>query len=364
MAKKTVGYVELEWSCKRCGTRNPGTQKVCSNCGAAMSEQDQFELPAQQELITDKEKLEQAKKGPDIICPYCGTRNPAGAESCAQCSGGLKEGKAREQGQVLGALSTAPVPEENCPFCGTPNPVNAQRCKHCNGSLVKTPAAPPQPAQPPSSGSAAKKVGLGLCGAVAVGFLVLACIIFLVLSMRTEAITAEVQSVHWERSIAILEERPVKHEDWEDSIPAGADKGSCQEKLRETVSEPVAGANEVCGTPYTVDKGSGVGEVVQDCEYEVYDSWCSYTQLEWTVTDTEIAQGDDLNPFWPVVSLSNVQREGDRVEEFTVTFWSDSKNETYTMSVSDAGSFAQYLPGSEWDLKVNTFGHVSEAQRK
>jgi len=47
MSQETVGYVQLEWTCKRCGSKNPGTQKTCANCGNPMSEQDQFELPSQ-----------------------------------------------------------------------------------------------------------------------------------------------------------------------------------------------------------------------------------------------------------------------------------------------------------------------------
>ena len=61
MTQKELGYVELEWTCKHCGTINPGMKRVCTNCGAPISQDDKFELPDQQELITDKAKLDEAK---------------------------------------------------------------------------------------------------------------------------------------------------------------------------------------------------------------------------------------------------------------------------------------------------------------
>ena len=61
MTQKELGYVELEWTCKRCGTINPGMQRVCTNCGAPMGKDDKFDLPDEQILITEQEKLEEAK---------------------------------------------------------------------------------------------------------------------------------------------------------------------------------------------------------------------------------------------------------------------------------------------------------------
>lgn len=34
MARKSKGFVELEWSCPNCETRNRGSEKTCANCGA------------------------------------------------------------------------------------------------------------------------------------------------------------------------------------------------------------------------------------------------------------------------------------------------------------------------------------------
>jgi len=113
----------------------------------------------------------------------------------------------------------------------------------------------------------------------------------------------------------------------------------------------------VCGTPYTVDQGSGVGEVVQDCEYEVYDSYCDYQVLQWTVVTQSAAQDDDLQPYWPDLNLGPGQREGDREERYTVIFASGGKR--YTYETSDPDVFSQFIPGSDWTLEVNTFGGVT-----
>ena len=101
MTQKELGYVELEWTCKRCGTINPGMQRVCTNCGAPMGQDDKFDLPDEQKLITEQEKLEEAKAGPAIQCPYCNVFNPAGAKICKQCGGDIRAGLARQAGQVL-----------------------------------------------------------------------------------------------------------------------------------------------------------------------------------------------------------------------------------------------------------------------
>ena len=364
MTQKTVGYVELEWTCTYCGTRNPGTQKKCSGCGAMMGEEDQFEAPAQQELITDEEKLAQAKRGlADIHCPYCGTRNVAGAEKCRHCGGDLTGAVEREKGRVVGAFRAGPAPDVPCPYCGTPNPANAIKCKKCGGNLQKPAEAPP--AKPAAKPAAVPKPRSRFAG-IAIGAVALLCIVaaavFFILSGRTTDTPAVVQSVLWERSIQILEQRPVTHEDWEDQIPSGAVIGSCSKEYRRTQSEPAPGAEEVCSTPYTIDQGDGTGKVVQDCEYRIYDNRCEFTVNEWTVVDRAVMQGSDLNPQWPRMSLQSGQREGNQTQEYVVTFRADDSNETYTYHVDSADEFSRFNLGSYWTLKVNTFGDVTGAE--
>ena len=116
----------------------------------------------------------------------------------------------------------------------------------------------------------------------------------------------------------------------------------------------------MCGTPYTVDQGSGAAKVVQDCVYEVYDSRCDYTLLEWQDIDSLEVRGSDLQPYWPDVQLKTGQREGERQEQYLVIF--SAKNEQYRYTLDHPSEFSQFTPGSQWTLKVNTFGGVNAVE--
>ena len=334
MTRETLGYVRLEWTCRRCGGKNPGPEKLCIHCGASIDEQEQFELPETQELITDAEELKKAAAGPDIHCPYCETRNPAGSTVCSQCGGSLAEGEVRAAGHIVGAPPTTRPPAE--------------------------PQAAPRPVAP----AKAKRPWYIWAAGLAVLLLVCCLGIYIVnLAMTTEDINGVVRDVSWERRIGIEELRPVSHEDWRDEIPSEAQLGNCRKKIHHTQSEePSFGveSEKVCGTPYTVDQGSGYGKVVQDCEYKVYADWCEYTRKEWQEVDARIASSHDLNPYWPQVNLASGQREGEHSERYNVNF--DTEGKSYTYHPSSADEFSRYDIGSKWVLKVNALGGVTSVK--
>jgi len=318
-----------------------------------MGEQEEFQLPAQQEIITDKEKVAaEEKKAPDIHCPYCGARNPAGTTRCTQCAGDLTGGKQRAAGKVVGALATGPASDIPCPYCGTPNPARATRCQKCGGVLGKPATPAPRPAT--TAG-----MGLPIPLLVALGLILCALVVVvMILGGGTTDVTGLVQSVTWERRVDILALQPVKHEAWADQIPSDGQKGSCTRKLRRTQDDPAPGAEKVCGTPYVIDQGTGKGKVVQDCQYQVYDSWCEYTRQEWRSLGAPlIAQGTDSNPTWPVVRLQSGQKEGERTEVYKVILNVEGKQ--YTYIAEDTADFARFTPGSRWSFKVNAFGGIS-----
>jgi hypothetical protein len=126
--------------------------------------------------------------------------------------------------------------------------------------------------------------------------------------------------------------------------------------VRRTQDNPAPNSEKICGTPYTVDQGNGTAKVVQDCQYQVKDQWCEYTQNEWTVVDAVVAQGSDLNPRDPQLDLQSGQRAGNHAETYEVTFSSEGKQLKY--SARDAAEFAQFTIGSRWTLKVNALGGV------
>jgi len=312
-------------------------------------------LPAEQKLVTDQAQVAEVERGPDIHCPYCGTRNPAGATYCSQCGGPLQGGRARQAGQVLGAYSDQKAPDIACPFCGTLNPASAVKCQKCGGALKKAPA--PGPKAPVPSGCGRR---WWIAAAVLALVIIAGIGLVTVLSARTTDVVGMVQAVTWERSIPVMEQRPVEYSDWKDKVPAGAQDITCEKKVRSVQSQPAAGAEEVCGTPYVKDTGSGKGKVVQDCEYRIYDQWCRYSRLEWKEVNRIVARGADLNPQWPDVTLGAGQREGDaRAEQYTVTFKVEDQNKAYQYSLNEPADFVQFAPGSRWTLKVNTFGAVT-----
>jgi ribosomal protein L40E len=366
VVKKTVGYVELQWTCPQCESLNPGTTKVCSSCGAAQPDNVEFHQAAQETLIADEAKIARAKAGPDIHCGYCGARNPSTSTKCSQCGGDLTAGAARQAGRVVGAHRDKPAPEVSCPHCGAPNPATALECSKCGGALK--PVAPARPA--PAAQPARKLSPLAIIG-IAVAVLVgLALCMLLIFSspggdMGTplptpEPITGTVQSVAWERSIVILGLSAVPYEAWEDEIPTGATQGACVDRYHHTQPDPAPRATEVCGTPYVVDTGTGVGEVVQDCEYEVHDDWCQYTVEEWAPVNIVTIGGSDLAPQWPDASAAAGQREGEREESYQVVFATEEG--TFTYPVSGVGSFSQFDIGSRWVLYTDRRGNITSIE--
>jgi|GEM_PF-119434 len=408
MARKTVGHIELIWRCPKCGSVNPGPQRFCTGCGAAQPRDVKFEQPVGAELITDEAKKKEAASGADIHCPYCGARNPAGTEICKQCGGDLLGGEAREAGEVLGAYDVPSAPavpaptdspppaspgapagalpsfgsavppskpaapavgpptagakpaETICPRCGTTNPNLALRCSNC-GAPLNVETVKPTPPAAPSTGTGIPK-WLIIVGVLALVALCIFAFSMLQRGQQTDAVRGVVQSVRWERIIPIEAMVDVEYQAWRDEIPTGVSLGACQERVRYESAEPEPNSEEICGTPYTVDQGSGYAEVVQDCVYRVYDDYCSYTQPEWRVVDTLSVSGADLSPRWPSVSLAEGQRQGEQWQEsYTVLFEVDGKQYSYPVSSLDA--FDDFQPGSEWTLTVNGFGDLVGVER-
>ena len=349
MTEKTVGFVKLQWTCPACGGKNPGPQKTCSGCGAAQPANVEFEQAAQEEMVKEEAEVQRAKSGPDVHCAFCGARNPAGATICTQCGADLAEAAARASGRVMGAHRDAPAPDVPCPSCGAPNPATALKCAKCGASLAQPLPTPAQPAPARRGCGPIAIVG----GVVLVG--IVAALVFLL--TKTDDVVGKVQATSWTRNIAIEAFGPVTRQTWRDEVPGDGVLGRCTQKVHHTQSQPAPNSKEVCGTPYTKDKGSGYGEVVQDCQYEVYADWCDYTVKEWKQVDTASLTGNDLNPRWPAPQLLSEQRQGARDEKYEMVFSADGKD--YTYRTTDAALYGRCTIGSRWILKVNQLGSVN-----
>lgn len=356
MAKKTIGYVELEWSCPNCGNKNAGLNKSCQSCGSPQPETTQFELGQQIDLIADAKKAADAAKGADIHCPFCNTRNTSDAQTCISCGGDLKEGLKRESGRVLSGTAQPLGGEIKCPSCGATNAPGSRQCKSCGASL--SPAVTPTPAavttKPAVPGATSFRPWMAL---PIIAILGICCVLFGYLFFHTTTLIGSVQDTQWQRAIAIQAQREVTREDWRDQLPGGAKVLGCQQKYRTRQDNPAPGAKEVCSTEL-VDQGNGSAKVVETCYYEVYADYCKYAALEWQNVDNAQTNGSDLQPYWPQVNLSNGEREGDRSETYTVNF--DTKDGVKQFVTSDAALYSQLQPGTEWALVINTLGAIVE----
>jgi predicted nucleic acid-binding Zn ribbon protein len=349
MARKTIGYVKLAWTCPHCDGENHGPRKFCNGCGAPQPQDVEFHQAAQEVLLTDEAEIARAKAGPDIHCPYCRARNPGDASFCSACGGSLESGEARPSGAVLGAYRKDKQLDIECPSCATLNPANAHTCAGCGDSLAKPKPASREIKEPKKRTPVGIALGIGaLC--------LIAGIVWIFLSQRTEEHIGTVEDVAWMRSIPVEALVDIEDEGWMDEIHADAEIGPCTDKHRETVAEPVPDSVEVCGTPYTVDIGTGIGEVVQDCEYEVFSDWCTYTVIDWGIVDSVTLTGTDFNPIWPEAQLTEGQRFGDGEERFEITLSTD--DDTYTYTIYDSVVFIQFQQGTTWILNINSFGQL------
>lgn len=357
MVTKELGYTELEWTCPRCQTRNPGTQTTCGGCGAPQPKDVQFETPIQAELVQDQEKIARAQGGPDIQCGFCGTRNPATATLCQQCGADLKQGVRREAGEVVGSFQSGLAPEISCNNCGALNPASARQCSKCGAPLAR-----PKPVVQPPPVTPTRGVQTGIswlaiaAGVIIVGFL----IYFGVLSLRTSEVVGVVREVRWRRTIPIEGLVPVQRSAWWDEVPIDGEVQACQPEARRVQDSPAPNTREVCGTPYTVDTGTGLGRVVQDCRYEVLEDRCTFTRNEWQVVDVLEVSGSGFAPEWPAASLQPRQRLGQGNEQFQCVIAAGDRSYTY-----EPRTFADYQrckPGSQWRLEVNTFGALVSIQ--
>ncbi|MCJ7434015.1 MAG: zinc ribbon domain-containing protein [Anaerolineales bacterium] len=355
MVKKTLGYVQLEWTCPNCNTRNPGLTKTCETCGAPQPENVKFEQPAEQKFIIDEKDLQAAKSGADIHCGFCGTRNPATAAVCSQCGGDLKEGKARQAGREMGPPPAAPK-VVTCTKCGSENPGSKRVCSQCGAPLPRAERSTPamatgvrqQTIDKQGATPAKKKPNWLLIGGIGAAFLACCLAMLFLFVFPSVSVQATVTDVQWQTSVPVQEIRPVDYSDERGSAPSDAYNISCHDDSR-----------EICENK-TIDQGNGVAEVVQECHTET-DTYCSYTVDEWSTIQTYTLDGSDLNPVYSEPSLTGDQRLGSTSEDLTVYFDTSKGQKTY--SPGSVSEFQQFQVGSTWTLKMNAVGGVLSVER-
>ena len=331
MARKVLGYIELVWTCDSCGTRNPGAIKSCTSCGAPQPINVHFERvdPETFNFIKDEALIRIAKSGPDKHCPYCGTRNLADAQVCVNCGGDLTIGATSRPTGILTAEEPAPIPEPSIP--STPSTVQTERKPIPKWAII------------------------------VIALVLLVCCFFgtmyFIRMNQTDKMDATVSSTSWQRQVALEAYQLVRASDWKADIPFNAQAYDCQLRYKYNSDNPTQNSEEVCGTPYTVDTGTGIGEVVQDCYYKVYEEYCSYDTMQWVVVDTLTENGSGTDAFWPTTNLGTNERLGNSSERYTITFLASS--DSYEYSTTDYNLFQLAQPGSSWVIEVNGLGDVT-----
>lgn len=347
MARKSKGFIELEWTCPNCETRNKGFDKTCVNCGAPQPENVQFEAPAEKKFVSEEKAEELRSRGADIHCGFCGTRNPSTAKTCSQCGADLSEGKTRQAGREID-ISGEKLEPVTCENCGTLNPGSNINCQECGAALPR-----PERPKPPVAASAnvtdaatkgiKKKPNWLLLGGIGAA-LVLACIAILALFVfPSKSVEATVTDVYWQTYVPVQEIQAVNYNDERGNPPSDAYNVSCRDESREVCEEK------------TIDRGDGSAEVVEDCHTES-TQYCDYTLDEWTVVQTYTLDGHDLDPYYEQPDLSSEQRLGDESAEYTVFFDTEEGEKSY--NAGNVSEFQQFQPGTTWTLKLNALGGV------
>jgi uncharacterized OB-fold protein len=298
--------------------------------------------------MQDREEIGSKKGGPDIHCPYCGTRNQSNNEICIQCGGDLVEGKKRKAGRVIGTFQTDTAIDIKCPNCGVFNSPSNQYCQECGGP-IKYIGHKEKVKPVPDKTASKKKRPIWLI--IPILIMLAICIVLVILFSTKRSETGIVENVHWTRTIQIENFGPVTKEGWEIDIPGDAVITECKKAYHHTSSEPEPISTEICGTPYVVDEGTGIGEVVEDCEYEVYADYCTYSIEEWYLFDSISQEGGDFNPQWPEIQLGVDQRYGNMTEGYEIYFSTDDA--AYSFSTNDQSLFLQSEIGTEWELSIN-----------
>jgi hypothetical protein len=325
MARKVLGYIELVWTCNSCGTQNPGAIRSCSSCGAPQPVDVKFERvdPSTFNFIKDEALLRMAKAGPDKHCPYCGTRNVSEAKICVDCGGDLTVGAtSRPSGTTVGQEQKVPEKAEAKPLSKT--------------AII-----------------------------VIIAVLLVCCLggIFLFSRLnQSDELSATVSDAYWRRQVAVEAYQKVTVDDWQSEIPASMQAYDCSLRYRYDSDTPKQNSKEVCGEAYTVDTGTGLGEVVQDCHYEVSEYYCSYDTMDWLVIDTLVLDGYGVNAAWPTTNLSSSQRMGSSSESYVITF--DTEDGDYKYTTSNYSLFQQAVPGSNWTIEINGFGDVTSIDKE
>ena len=337
---------------------------------------------------------------PDLVmgywdCPYCGNKGNRGdvtnCPSCGRARGDVKfyvkdynEGDSLQENELQHfeqlsdeqAASFSKNPDWYCSFCNSLNSDNAEFCGNCGASRADSEAnyfemlkkkqereaaeaaAQAQNTAPQKSSRKPLLILLAVVAAI-VG-------IFVWMNGNKTSGDLKVTALSWVRNINIEENREFSESGW--TLPDGAEQTDAKKEIHhydqvldhyETVD--VQRSRQVLDhyeTYYTyTDNGNGTytevphERAVYTTEYYTepvkqpvyrneprYQTKYYYNIWRWVSSRDVTASGEDHNTYWPEVTLSENEREGQRTETYRFTVENLKKKEapvTYRLAESD-----------------------------
>lgn len=316
--KIVMGY----WDCPSCGSTGiPGTTYDCPNCGRQRGKDTKFYMKSGPVEYVPGHKV----AGADWYCDYCGALNSAGRTTCENC--GSPKSESKDDYFSLQKPKEPKIETQNTNFKsdGTPNVKNS---------------AP----------------NIRTFGIIAI--IILMIILINSFFSRPKDCTFKVQSMSWENSISIEENKTFRESDW--YLPSGGRLAYTNSEIRSYESvldhyETVTKSRQVQDgghyeTSYS-DNGDGTftehSNFVPDYTTEyyteeepvyrhepVYDTKYYYDIDKWVDERTEKVSGNDKNPYWPKLSLTEKEREAGRSSSYSMsgelTYKSFGKDKTKT----------------------------------
>ena len=324
MADKIVmGY----WDCPYCDSKGiPGTTYDCPNCRRQRGKETKFYMKSGKVEYVPGHKV----IGADWYCEYCGALNTAGRDTCENC-GSRKDDSKDDYFSVQKKEEEKKKKEEE------------QKKEDFSPSTYK---------KKTSSFKFYSKlvlIGLGI-----IGFLML--VSWLKEAARPKNCTFEIQKLTWENTIEIDENKTFVESGW--SLPSNGRLLYTNEEVRTYNPvldhyEPVTKTRQVqSGGHYDysyVDNGDGtftqVSNFVPDYTTEyytedepvyvqvpVYDTKYYYEIDKWVHERTETTSGEDKNPVWAELNLTERERIDTKKSKYGMegvlqykSFWSTKK---------------------------------------
>lgn len=330
---------EMLWDCSRCETPKllGLSHRNCPNCG---SPQD----PTKRYFPKDEDKVaveDHPFVGADKACKGCDAPNAQTAQFCVCCGASLEGAGPVIQRDVQSDKAGAFV--EDTSKAATAE----QRAQRMAAHAEKT--APPEATK---SGGAGLLAG-GLAGGLALLVLLVVCAGIGLMMWKKDAAVA-VSGHTWSREIAVESFQAVSDSAWKEAVPADARSVSCAQAERSTTKVP---DGQDCHNERH-DNGDGTFTEQQKCDPKfkdqpVYDQKCSYTQDRWVQARKAQAGGNSLvpAPTWPATNVASTEREGARVEKYTVTFTEAGAARTLTCDVPQ-DRWMGLVDGSTWKAPV------------